>query len=74
MYSRYKKKTQPKAWFSNQPQCNLASRKSPVRIRLFFYFTELLRLAFEESQRTNWLESHITNPVPVLARRGLWDT
>jgi heterodisulfide reductase subunit B len=39
-----------------------------------FYFTELLRLAFEESQRTNWLESHITDPVPVLTRRGLWDT
>lgn len=41
--------------------------KTPI-----FYFTELLRLAFETELRPGWLKSHITDPVPLLQQKGLF--
>ena len=35
-----------------------------------FYFTELLRMAFEGSGRKEWFRTHITDPAPLLAAKG----
>jgi heterodisulfide reductase subunit B2 len=47
-------------------QIDDSGKKTPV-----FYFTELLRLAFEPELRPGWLKSHITDPVPLLVEKGL---
>jgi heterodisulfide reductase subunit B2 len=36
-----------------------------------FYFTELLRLAFEETPEARWFKQHLTNPVGLLQAKGL---
>jgi len=44
------------------------SGKKPVPI---FYFTELLRIAFEGYGLKKWFKMHITDPVPLLREKGL---
>jgi len=36
-----------------------------------FYFTELLRLAFEGGGVRKWFRAHLTDPVPLLTEKGL---
>ncbi len=37
-----------------------------------FYFTELVRLAFEENENAlKWFKMHFTDPVPLLREKGL---
>jgi heterodisulfide reductase subunit B len=36
-----------------------------------FYFTELLRLAFEEQPDPQWFRKHLTDPLPLLKAKGL---
>jgi len=36
-----------------------------------FYFTELLRIAFEGGGNKKWFKTHITDPVPLLKEKGL---
>lgn len=36
-----------------------------------FYFTELLRVAFEESPNPAWFKKHLTDPIPLLKAKGL---
>jgi heterodisulfide reductase subunit B len=36
-----------------------------------FYFTELLRLAFEENPDPDWFGQHLTDPLPLLRAKGL---
>ena len=38
-----------------------------------FYFTELLRMAFEGHGSKNWFRMHVANPVPLLRQKGLLD-
>jgi len=47
-------------------QKNASRRFTPV-----FYFTELLRLAFEEDGSQKWFRKHITDPVGLLREKGL---
>ncbi len=47
-------------------QANSSKRRLPV-----FYFTELMQLAFRKDAVGAWLESHITDPRPLLNARGL---
>ena len=35
-----------------------------------FYFTELLRIAFEGGGRKKWFRTHITDPVPLMTAKG----
>jgi len=35
-----------------------------------FYFTELMRLAFEEKDAEKWFKMHFTNPIPLLSEKG----
>jgi heterodisulfide reductase subunit B2 len=35
-----------------------------------FYFTELLRLAFDEAAEARWFKQHLTNPVGLLQAKG----
>jgi heterodisulfide reductase subunit B len=36
-----------------------------------FYFTELLRLAFDKAAEARWFKQHLTNPVGLLQAKGL---
>jgi len=35
-----------------------------------FYFTELLRIAFEGGGRKEWFKTHITDPLPLMTEKG----
>jgi len=35
-----------------------------------FYFTELMRLAFEEKDAEKWFKMHFTDPIPLLIEKG----
>ena len=47
-------------------QKDRSKRHTPV-----FYFTELLRLSFEEHGDPKWFKMHFTDPVPLLRAKGL---
>jgi heterodisulfide reductase subunit B2 len=47
-------------------QKNATGQRAPV-----FYFTELLRLAFEGGGVRRWFRAHLTDPVPLLTEKGL---
>ena len=47
-------------------QKDRSKRHTPV-----FYFTELLRLSFEEHGDPKWFKMHFTDPVPLLKAKGL---
>ena len=47
-------------------QKDATGQRAPV-----FYFTELLRLAFEGGGVRRWFRAHLTDPVPLLTEKGL---
>ncbi|MBT3256070.1 MAG: CoB--CoM heterodisulfide reductase iron-sulfur subunit B family protein [Deltaproteobacteria bacterium] len=47
-------------------QKDATGQRAPV-----FYFTELLRLAFEGGGVRKWFRAHLTDPVPLLTEKGL---
>jgi len=46
-------------------QKNASEDRTPI-----FYFTELMRLAFEEKGAEKWFNMHITDPLPLLIQKG----
>ena len=48
----------------------LNSREKIVPV---FYFTELIRMAFEGYGMPSWFKMHIADPIPLLSKKGLLD-
>lgn len=56
-----------------QSNLDIIQKTIPERFIPVFYFTELLRVAFEEDSTQKWFRMHITDPVPLLTEKGLLD-
>jgi heterodisulfide reductase subunit B len=55
-----------------QANLDIIQRRSKVNVLPVFYFTELLRLAFEGGESAGkWFKMHFANPLPLLDRKGL---
>jgi heterodisulfide reductase subunit B len=55
-----------------QANLDIIQRRSKDHLLPVFYFTELLRLAFEGGrQAASWLKGHFADPLPLLDRKGL---
>jgi len=54
-----------------QSNLDLFQQIHPEMALPVFYFTELLRLAFEAEATPRWFKMHFTDPVPLLTRKGL---
>ena len=55
-----------------QANLDMIQKGSPVPHLPVFYFTELLRLAFDEAGRSSrWFQMHVTDPVPLLKSKDL---
>jgi len=54
-----------------QANLDAMQKGAPERPMPIFYFTELMRLAFEGNGLRKWFKAHITDPVPLLTERGL---
>jgi heterodisulfide reductase subunit B2 len=55
-----------------QANLDIIQRRSKTQVLPVFYFTELLRLAFEGGERAGgWFKMHFADPVPLLDSKGL---
>lgn len=55
-----------------QANLDMIQKGSPVPHLPVFYFTELLRLAFDEAGKSSrWFQMHVTDPVPLLKSKDL---
>ena len=54
-----------------QTNLDTIQKKMPGRPTPVFYFTELLRLAFETRGVPAWFKMHFTDPVPLLHSKGV---
>jgi heterodisulfide reductase subunit B len=54
-----------------QANLDLFQQTHPEKALPVFYFTELLRLAFELEAEPGWFKMHFADPVPLLTRKGL---
>ncbi len=58
-----------------QANLDIIQRRSKTQVLPVFYFTELLRLAFEGGERAGgWFKMHFANPVPLLEGKGFLKT
>jgi len=55
-----------------QANLDIIQRRSKGAVLPVFYFTELMRLAFEGGQRAgDWFKMHFADPLPLLESKGL---
>jgi len=54
-----------------QMNLDVIQRNSRKKIVPVFYFTELIRMAFEGYGMPSWFKMHIANPIPLLRTKGL---
>jgi len=55
-----------------QANLDIAQKDDRTDAMPVFYFTELMRLAFEADDHAHkWFKTHFTDPVPLLQRKGL---
>ena len=56
-----------------QMNLDVIQRNSREKIVPVFYFTELIRMAFEGYGMPSWFKMHIADPIPLLSKKGLLD-
>ena len=58
-----------------QANLDIIQRRSKGKVLPVFYFTELMRLAFEGGERAGgWFKMHFANPLPLLESKGFIKT